>query len=55
MNRKQARDIAREMFPCTIYGTHFESYEEMSRKDPIMREDVLDHIQYNEPIQGGVS
>lgn len=50
MNRTQARQQAREMFPCTIYGQYFKSYEEMSRKDPIMRDDVLDHIQYGEPI-----
>ena len=48
MNRTSARQIAREMFPCEIYGVYFSSYEAMSKKDPIMRDDVLDHIQYGE-------
>ena len=50
MNRTRAREIAREMFPCEIYGIHYSSYEALSKKDPICREDVLDHIQYGEPF-----
>jgi len=50
MNRTRARQIAREMFPCEIYGVHYSSYEALSKKDPICRDDVLDHIQYGEPF-----
>ena len=53
MNRTQARNIARDMFPCTLYGTFYKSYETLSRKDPIARDDLLDHIQWSEPLPVG--
>jgi len=53
MNRTRSREIARELFPCTLYGTHYNSYEELRRKDSIACDDLLDHIQYAEPMNPG--
>ena len=50
MNRKTARLIAIEMFPMVLHGTHYKCYEELARKDRIAKEDLLDHIQWNEPF-----
>lgn len=53
MNRTQARQQARELFPCILYDTHYKSYEELVRKDGIAASDLLDHIQWNEPLNPG--
>lgn len=53
MNRSKARELARELFPCTLYGTSYRSYEELVRKDRIAASDLLDHIQWNEPLNQG--
>lgn len=50
MNRQQAREIAYEMFPIDLYGSHYETYKALRRDDPIACDDLLDHIQYNEPM-----
>lgn len=48
--RTQARELAREIFPCNMYGQNYRSYEELVRKDPIAARDLLDHIQWHEPL-----
>ena len=53
MNRTRAREQARELFPCTLYGSYYRSYEELRRKDSIACDDLLDHIQWNEPLNPG--
>jgi hypothetical protein len=53
LNRTQARAIARELFPCNLYGTDYRSYEELVRKDSIAASDLLDHIEWNEPLNQG--
>ena len=53
MNRTQARELARGLFPCTLYGTYYESYKALRRNDSIACDDLLDHIQYNEPLNPG--
>lgn len=50
MNRQKARDLARELFPMNLYGSDYRSYEELRRKDTIAADDLLDHIQYSEPM-----
>lgn len=53
MNRQRARELAREIFPCTLYDTNYRSYEELRRKDSIACDDLLDHIQFSEPLNQG--
>ena len=53
LNKQRAIEIARELFPCNLYGRNYRSYEELSRKDPIVRIDLLDHIIWNEPLNPG--
>lgn len=50
MNRKEARDILRMYFPCNIFDHPFRSYEELVRKDPIMSKDMMDYIQWGQPM-----
>ena len=53
MNRTQARAIARDLFPCNLYGTDYKTFEALVRGDRIAAGDLLDHIQYNEPLNQG--
>lgn len=53
ISRKRAREIARELFPCNLYDHNYSSYDALSQRDPIARDDLLDHIQYNEPLNQG--
>ena len=53
MNRNQARIIARDLFPCNLYGTNYKSLGELIRKDRIAYNDLLDHIEFNEPLTEG--
>ena len=50
MKRSDARDIARFLFPCNLYGKNYRKYEDMDR---VTRNDLLDHIEYNEPLNPG--
>tara|TARA_R110000751_G_C13451883_1_gene444236 strand:+ start:218 stop:445 length:228 start_codon:yes stop_codon:yes gene_type:complete len=53
MNRQQARQILRESFPCILLGNVYTSYEQFQRKDSIACKDVLDYIQWNQPLPPG--
>ena len=53
MNRSRARELARKLFPCKLYGTNYKSFESLVRRDRIASIDLLDHIQYNEPMNQG--
>ena len=50
MNRTHARKILREFFPCYINGQFSCSYEALRRKDPILIKDIMDYIQWSEPM-----
>ena len=50
MKRSDARDIARNLFPCKLYGKNYRKYEDMDR---VTRDDLLNHIQYNKPLSQG--
>lgn len=50
MNRKRAREILRGYFPCNIFDHPFRSYEELRKKDPKMVKDILDYIEWNQPL-----
>lgn len=51
MDRARARELLREIFPCCINEIPFRSYEELRKKDTILADDLLDHIQWYEPHQ----
>jgi hypothetical protein len=53
MNRKQAREILRELFPCKFLGHKYNTYEQFMRKDSIACREVLDYIQWHEPMPHG--
>lgn len=53
MNRARARALAKELFPMNLYGTNYNSYEALRRQDPIACDDLLDHIEFNEPLNPG--
>jgi len=50
ISRKMALRFAREMFPATMYGRQYSSYESLRRNDRIAANDLLDHIQYGETM-----
>lgn len=50
MLRSTARNILRSFFPCVIMDRKYFTYESLRRKDPILTDDILDHIQWNQPI-----
>ena len=50
MNRKTARNILKTFFPCQIDDFKFNSYEALRKKDPIMANDILDYIEWNQPL-----
>ena len=60
ITRGSARTILRSFFPCVIQDTtsyhffricqKFNSYESLRRKDPILADDILDCLEWNQPI-----
>ncbi len=53
ITKTEAIRIARELFPCELYGTKYSSYESLSKKDRIARIDLIDHIVWGEPLNQG--
>ena len=50
MLRSEARNILRSFFPCVIQDRKYLTYESLRRKDPILTDDILDYLEWDQPI-----
>ncbi len=50
ISKTEAIRIARELFPCQLYGKKYSSYESLDR---LTRIDLIDHIMWGEPLNQG--